>query len=452
MIRRVFATECHSLWSIKLSGHRRVATEIVAALCPWVPNLLLQKVNYMTVRIDTPPPAGPRFVAWLQTTNDLTSRNIEAAHIPGLVNLAGGLPDPSLLPAEALAGIAARVLRDHPQDCLGYGPTAGMPALREAIAGRYRARGVPVTAANVLVTASGTQTLDLVGKIFATPGDTIVCEFPSYAGAFDAWRPRDPVYRHLGLRANVDLAERMKEAAFTYMIPNFSNPTGYLVTGEERLRLVAAARASGTPLIEDDPYGSLYYDGEPLPTMLQLATLGHDNLDDCPVIHLASLSKQLAPGMRIGWIIAAPATIEALTTAKQATDLCSNGLAQWMALAAIESGLIEKCHPRIVGLYRARRDVLCAAMAHHIGDRFTWEVPVGGMFVWAVASNPDIDLQRLVDLGMAAGVLVGASHPFDPLGITPPAIRVSFTFNDEAKLELGTSRLARALKVLDADI
>lgn len=401
--------------------------------------------HFRTVRSDC-----PRFAPWLSDTNDLTSKNIEAAGIPGLVNLAGGLPDPSLLPTEALARIAATVIRDQPQDCLGYGPTAGLPALRQAIARRYRAAGVPVAAENVLVTASGTQTLDLVGKILAVPGDTIVCDFPSYAGALDAWRPRNPQYRHLELRSGGNLTANMTGAAFAYMIPNFSNPTGYLVTEEQRLQIIAAARISGTPLIEDDPYGSLFYDGDPPSTMLRLASLGRENLDDCPVIHLASLSKQLAPGLRIGWIVAAPPTIRALITAKQATDLCSNDLAQCMAFAAMESGLIEECHPRIVGLYRARRDRLCAAMERHIGDWFTWEKPVGGMFVWATARDPRIDIDRLVDLGMAAGVLVGAGHHFDPLRIAPPAIRLSFTFNDEDKLELGISRLAQALAASDA--
>ncbi|MBR0800309.1 PLP-dependent aminotransferase family protein [Bradyrhizobium jicamae] len=403
----------------------------------------------MTKRFDSAVErAGPRFAPWLSDTNDLTSRNIEASRIPGLVNLSGGLPDPVLLPTKALGRIATTVIRDYPHDCFGYGPTAGLPQLREAIARRYRARGVPVVAENVLVTASGTQTLDLVGKLLAVPGDTIVCEFPSYAGAFDAWRPRDPKYRHLGLRAGDDLRANMAGAAFAYLIPNFSNPTGYLVTEEERLRLIAAAWTSGTPLVEDDPYGSLYYDGDPIPTMLRLASLGRENLDDCPVIHLASLSKQLAPGMRIGWIIAAPATIRALNTAKQATDLCSNGLAQCMAAAAMEAGLIEECHPRIVSLYRTRRDALCAAMSRHIDDWFTWEVPVGGMFVWATARDPRIDVDLLVDVGMETGVLVGAGHHFDPLRIAPPAIRLSFTFNDETKLELGISRLAQALEAL----
>nr|WP_255607871.1 aminotransferase class I/II-fold pyridoxal phosphate-dependent enzyme [Ancylobacter sp. Lp-2] len=168
-------------------------------------------------------------------------------------------------------------------------------------------------------------------------------------------------------------------------------------------------------------------------------------LDDCPVIHLANLSKQLAPAMRIGWIIAAPATICALTTAKQASDLCSNGLAQCMAVAAMDVGLIEECHPRIVGLHRERRDALRAAMARHIGDWFTWEIPVGGMFVWATARNPHIDLDRLVDLGMEAGVLVGGSGAFDPRGTAPPAIRLSFTFNDEERLDRGVARLTQAL-------
>ncbi|MFT8675777.1 MAG: PLP-dependent aminotransferase family protein [Acetobacter sp.] len=391
---------------------------------------------------------GPRFAPWLAKTNPFTSRNIAAASIPGLINLSGGMPDPSLLPAQALSAIAAQAILDYPDDCLGYGPTPGLADLRETVAERFRARGVPAKAENVLITASGTQALDLLGKIFTTPGDTIACEIPSYAGAFDAWRPRNPTYRHLGLREGRDLAARMAGAAFTYMIPNFSNPTGYLVTLEERRKLLEAARASGTPLVEDDPYGALFYDGEPLPTLLELASQGKDTLDDCPIIHLGSLSKQLAPGMRVGWIIAAPETIRMLSTAKQASDMCSNGLAQRMAVKAMQTGLIEDCHPRIIALYRARRNALCAAMARHIADYVTWEVPAGGMFVWANLLDTTVDVERLVDLGMQAGVLIGPGEPFDPLGLVPPAIRLSFTYCDEARLDQGMARLAQTFRTM----
>ncbi|WP_108257786.1 aminotransferase-like domain-containing protein [Mangrovicoccus ximenensis] len=390
------------------------------------------------------------FASWLEGTNDLTSRFVGSAGIADLVNVAGGLPDASLFPSDRLAEIAAEAIRTRPGVALGYAPTGGLPELREAIAARYRARGAAVDASNVLITASGTQALDLVGKVLIEPGRRIACDFPTYAGAMDAFRPREPRYQHVDLSRHDRLADALGKADLAYMIPNFSNPTGKLVDLPTRRALVEAVHATDTWLIEDDPYGALYYDGPALPGLLELSSRGTEAPYRGPVIHMGSLSKQLVPGLRVGWVIADPELIGKLSSAKQATDLCSNALSQLLTLAALEEGMIEEMHPKAIALYRERRTALAEAMERHISPWFDWEVPVGGMFFWARAKDRSLDVDRLVDAGMEHGVLVGPGNVFDPLGLSGPALRLNFTLNDAEKLDRGMARLAEALVAIGA--
>ncbi|WP_138467880.1 PLP-dependent aminotransferase family protein [Poseidonocella sp. HB161398] len=387
------------------------------------------------------------FASWLEGTNDLTSRFVGSAGIADLVNVAGGLPEPSLFPVERLAMIASDAIRNQPELALGYGPTGGMPELREEIAARYRARGIRIDASNVLLTASGTQALDLAGKVLIEPGRRVACDFPTYAGAMDAFRPRGPRYQHLDLSAPEKLGAAMERADLVYMIPNFSNPTGKLVDLETRHALVEAAHQSDTWMIEDDPYGALYYDGPALPGLLQLsAERGEGDCYRGPVIHMGSLSKQLVPGLRVGWVIAAPELIAKMSSAKQATDLCSNSLAQLITLAAFREGMIEELLPRSLALYRERRSALADAMERHISHWFEWEIPVGGMFIWARAKDRALDVEAVVEAGMKRGVLVGPGSAFDPMGLSGPALRLNFTLNDPGKLDRAMERLADALE------
>lgn len=394
--------------------------------------------------------AAPTYAAWLATKNDLTARFVAAGRIPGLINLAGGLPEPTLYPTEELAAYAQEVILKYPQDCLGYAPTDGLPELRDAIAMRYSSPALRLRRENVLLTASGTQSLDLLGKVLIEEGDVIAAQFPSYVGAMDAWRPRAPQYRSLLLEDGPsDLVSSFGGAQFVYSVPNFSNPTGKLVGVEMRAAMVSAAHQTGVWLVEDDPYCALQYDGAPLPRMIELSAelSGHGDYDG-PIIHLGSVSKELAPGLRVGWIIAAPQMIQTLIAAKQGADLCSSGLNQRIVLAAIESGLVDRLSPRMVALYRERRDALCAAMAEHLTEWFVWDVPVGGMFVWAVARDSSLDTDRLVSIGTEIGVLVGPGSVFDPWAKSRNALRLNFTANAPEKLVAGVRRLADAVRKL----
>ena len=394
-------------------------------------------------------PPERTFAAWLGQTNDVTRTFLAAGGIDGMINLGGGLPEPATYPAAELAELARRAIADHPRDSLNYAPIEGLPALRDAIARRLSRDGLMLRRENVLITSGGMQALDLVGKIFLDVGTTIAAQAPTYLGALDAWRPRYPIYRPFRLEGGAfDAAAALGGAGFAYTVPNFSNPTGHLVGTAARGALVAAARATGTPLVEDDPYGALYYDDAPLPTMLHLSAPGTAAPYDGDVIYLGTLSKEIAPGLRVGWVVAAPEVIAALVLAKQGSDLATSGLSQRIALDALECGLLERTLPTILSVYRERRDALCAAMEQHLGDWFVWTRPVGGMFVWATATHPGLDTDALLKAGLAAGVCISPGSAFDPAGSDRRSVRLNFTANPPANLEAGVARLATAVRSL----
>lgn len=387
------------------------------------------------------------FAHWLNDTNDVTQTFLAAGQIPDLINLAGGLPDPSTWPVTPLSEFAARAVADHTQEALGYAPIDGLPDLRDRIAMDFSRGDLRLTRDNVLITTGGMQGLELLGKVLVNPGDRIAAQSPAYLGAIDAWKPRAPQYRAMRLEtADCDPQAAMTGAQFAYTVPNFSNPSGRLVPETQRRALLAAAEATECWLVEDDPYGHLYYDAPPLPRILDLSASGAPVYDG-PVIYLGTASKMLAPGLRVGWIIAAPEVISALTTAKQGSDMFTSGLCQRITLEAMQQGLPDQVLPRILDLYRTRRDALCAALAAELSDLFTWEVPTGGMFVWAVARDPSLDTDRLMQTGLTHGVCVSPSSVFDPLGQDRRAIRVNFTLNPPEDLAEGVRRLAAATRM-----
>lgn len=397
------------------------------------------------------PVKRPTFARWLSETNDVTKMFLAAGQIPDLINMAGGLPDPVVWPVDELTAMTTKAVRDHSSESLAYSPIDGLPALRDAIAARFSTPGLRLTRENVLITTGGMQALDLLGKVLLEEGSVIAAQMPAYLGALDAWRPRRPHYRRMYLEANdFNPVESFRAAQFAYTVPNFSNPSGRLVGLEARKQLVEAAEATGTWLVEDDPYGTLYYDGAPLPRMITLNGEGKTGTYQGPVIYLGTLSKEVAPGLRLGWVIAAPEMIVALTAAKQGSDMCTSGLCQRIALDAFANGLSDRILPDILSLYRNRRDALCEAMDAHLSEWFDWQKPLGGMFVWATAKDPKIDTDLLLQRALKRGVCITPSSVFDPEGIYRRSIRINFTFNSADRLAEGVKRLALAMQDLKA--
>jgi len=384
----------------------------------------------------------------MHTTNDITRMFLEAGQVPDLISLAGGLPEADTFPAAELADAARRAIEEHPREVLGYGPIEGLPELRDAIARRFSTPALVLARANILVTTSSMQGLDLIGKVLLDEGGLIAGQSPTYLGALDAWRPRSPSFRNLMLDdADLDPCPILAGTQFAYTVPNFSNPTGRLVGLPMRQALVDAAHSTGTWLVEDDPYGSLYYDGAPLSRLIELSAQKDSARPYAgPVVYMGTLSKEIAPGLRIGWTIAAAEMIEALTRAKQGSDMCTSGVTQRIALAALDAGLIESIHPTIIATYRERRDALCNALSTHLAKWFDWTQPAGGMFVWAVAKDPAFNTDRLLQHAMAERVCFAPSSVFDSSGAYRRAIRLNFTLNAPQRLAEGVERLATAIE------
>lgn len=393
------------------------------------------------------PARRPGFARWLSASNDITQQFLAIGGRPDFISMAGGLPAAELYPAAAIADAAQKALARWGATALEYGPVEGFPALRQFIAERVgRQAGRSIGPENVLLTVGAMQALDLIGKVLIDPGDPIVVQFPTYVGALDAWRMRAPSYRLLDWSPDAD-SQALRGAQFVYTVPNYSNPTGVLVPTAARQALLERVLAAGTWLIEDDPYLPLQYSGAAGPSILELhGRMAPEGPYDGPIIYLGTLSKSIVPGLRVGWVIAPSAMIQALAIAKQSSDLSSSMLTQAIALELLESGHEEQHVPTIVRHYTERRDAICAAARSELAEWFDWETPPGGMFVWMRRRDPAIDTDALYQYALREKVAFVPGSVFDPAGKLTSAMRVNFSRNAPSVLQEGVARLAAATR------
>ena len=390
----------------------------------------------------------PPYAAWLRSTNNITQQFLALGGKPDVISMAGGLPAAEFYPVAAVEEATRTALGRWGAQALEYGPVEGFPALRDAIAARIStATDGSFTRENILLTTGSMQGLDLIGKVLLDPGDLVVAQFPTYLGALDAWRPRQPRYARLDWTGETPgFAAKLREAKFAYAVPNYSNPTGVLVPQEARHAMLEAVVRAGTWLVEDDPYLPLQLDGATGPSILARDRAAYGARYGGSVLYLGTLSKSLAPGLRVGWVVAEPGIVQMLALAKQSTDLSGSLFAQSVALALIESPTEAEQVTRIVAAYRARRDALCAAATESLSPWFDWEVPPGGMFVWMRAKHPGIDTNALYAHALAENVAFVPSSVFDPSGELRTAMRLNFTRNPPDVLAEGVRRLARAVR------
>jgi 2-aminoadipate transaminase len=306
---------------------------------------------------------------------------------PDVISLAGGLPDTSTFPAEDFAALMSRIAVDAAAQALQYGPTEGLDELKRCIAEVMAAEGMRVEHEDVLVTTGGQQVIDLVCRAFIDPGDVVVAEAPTYPGAvpvFGSYQAHvvqvamdDDGMRIDELESTLDrLAEEGRTPKFIYTVPSFQNPAGVTMALERRRRLVRIAAERELLVLEDNPYGLLRYEGEPLPTLLSLDGGRY-------VVYLGTFSKILSPGLRLGWAAAPRPVLEKLNLGKQAADLCSSPLSQHFVAAFFAQRDWRAYVGRLVELYRRRRDVMLDALAEHLPPEASWTRPQGGLFIWA---------------------------------------------------------------------
>ena len=368
---------------------------------------------------------------------------------PGVISFAGGLPAPETFPVEAMREACARVLRDAPQAALQYAASEGYVPLREWVAADLGRHGLRVDADQVLVTTGSQQGLDLVAKVLIDAGSTVLVEAPTYLGALQAFAPMEP--RLVGVACDGEgpridamaAAARAADARFFYLLPNFQNPTGRSMGEARRAELVAQAEAIGLPLLEDNPYGELWFD-DPPPT--GLAARNPDG-----VIYLGSFSKVLAPGLRLGYVVAPRAIAGKLLQAKQAADLHTPGFNQRVVHEVIRDGFLDRHVPTIRARYKAQRDAMLAALDRHMPPGVRWNKPAGGMFLW-VELPAALDATRLLPRAVERGVAFVPGAPFFAEGPQANTLRLSYVTANAAQIETGIAALGAVVRVALEDV
>lgn len=359
---------------------------------------------------------------------------------PGVISLAGGLPSPDTFPVEAMREAAQRVLHESPREALQYAASEGYGPLREWVAGHLAEQGLRVEASQVLITTGSQQGLDLVGKVLVDAGSRVAVESPTYLGALQAFTPYEPEFVSVDCDDDGPLPEGLEAARgarFLYVLPNFQNPSGRCMSEARRAALVERAIALDLPLIEDNPYGDLWFDGAPPAPLASRWAEGS--------VYLGSFSKVLAPGLRLGYVVAPKALCPKLLQAKQAADLHSPSFNQRVVHEVIREGFLQTHVPTIRARYRAQRDAMRAALERHLPPGCRWAVPVGGMFFW-VELPEGVDAMQLlphaVEQGMAfvPGAAFYADHP------KANTLRLSFVTVSPERIEQGIALLARTLK------
>ena len=365
---------------------------------------------------------------------------------PGIISFAGGLPSAKTFPVAEFARACANVLRDDAHAALQYAASEGYSTLVNMVAERLPWK---VDAGQILITTGSQQGLDLVAKVLIDTDSPIMVETPTYLGALQAFAPMEP--RVISVRSDDsgvdvdDLASKhVPGTRFLYVLPNFQNPTGRTMTEARRAALVERAAALGLPLIEDNPYGDLWFDAPP-PQPLTAR-----NPDGC--IYLGSFSKVLAPGLRLGFLVAPKVVFPKLLQAKQAADLHSPGFNQRVIADVMQGGFLDRHVPTIRALYKAQRDAMLAALEREMPDaeehednRVTWNKPDGGMFLWArlpKGMNAIELLPKAVDKGVA--FVPGAAFFAD--NADPRSLRLSFVTPSVAEIERGVAALAAAVR------
>lgn len=370
---------------------------------------------------------------------------------PGIISFAGGFPDAALFDVQGLAKAAQTALAEHPAIALQYGPTEGYEPLREQIAASLAAQGASVQAADVLVTTGSQQALDLLGKTMLSPGDTVLVEGPTFLATIQCFRlygaqvvavPID----HEGVQVDA-LEQRIRahRPRLVYLIPTFGNPSGAQLSLERRRRILELAAQYQVLVVEDNPYGELYFDAPPPPSLLALSAQvpGSRNW----LAYCGSFSKTLSPGLRLGWMVAPAALLQQAVMCKQFSDANSSMLAQVTASAYLASGRLPAALAQVQAAYAHRARLMMQCLEQEMGDAIAYAPPQGGMFIWArlTGRRGDGDAAAFVRRGIEQGVAVVPGAPFYASEPDLATFRMSYATAADEKIIEGVQRLARAL-------
>lgn len=365
-----------------------------------------------------------------------------------VISFVSGIAAPDMLPAELLRSIVDEGLLAERQHALGYCPVEGLQDLRRAIAARMRRRGVPVDLQNILILSGSTQGLGLIGRFLLNPGDEVVVEIPTYLGAIQTFRALGA--RVIGVPTDVDgvridLLEAIlsrRRPRFIYVQPTFQNPTGTVLSMERRRRLLWLSHRYQTPIVEDDPYGELFYEQEPPQPLKAMDT--HDN-----VLYLSTFSKTLAPGLRVAWLAAPAPMIERLTLHKQVFDLNTNAIGQWLVAEILRKNLFDEQLRTLRQRSQEKRNLMLQAIQDYWPANVRVNHPIGGFHLWCRLPN-EIRARTLLREAAQERVAFVIGEPFHVDGGGHQYIRLSFASAEERHIEEGIRRIGAAMKRIAA--
>ncbi|WP_287769815.1 PLP-dependent aminotransferase family protein [Megasphaera sp.] len=367
--------------------------------------------------------------------------------MPEIISFAGGLPAPELFPTEDLKKVDEAVLTKEGQAALQYGTTEGYTPLREQIAGRMKKSFmVDCTPENIVITSGSQQGLSLLAQIFLNPGDVVLVESPTYLGAINAFKLCGPEFVEVPTDDKGIIPEELEKilakygdrVRMMYVIPEFQNPTGITWPMERRKAFMDIINRYDFPVLEDDPYGELRFDGDKVPSLKSMDTKGN-------IIFLGSFSKILMPGLRIAWMVADPVIIDKVVKLKQAVDLQSSSFGQRQTSFFIDMYDLAAHVAKIKELYKKRRNLMCDSMKEYFPEGITFTYPEGGLFTW-VTLPEGMDAKELMPKVLAKNVAYVPGGPFYPHGGNANHFRLNYSNMPEERIVEGIKRLAEVLK------
>jgi 2-aminoadipate transaminase len=372
---------------------------------------------------------------------------------PDVISFAGGMPAPELFPLKEIEQACVKVLRKHGSSALQYSISEGYVPLREFIVQKMARYNIMATVDNVLITTGSQQGLDLVARVLVDPGDVIIVEAPTFVGALQSFTAYQASYASVPLDDEgmmVDVLEQKiveTHPKFMYVLPNFQNPAGVTLSKNRRERLVTLAHQYGVPILEDDPYGELRFEGEHLEPLVVLSARQNGQQSgyfEGDVIYMSTFSKTLAPGLRLGWVVAPVEVIKKLVQAKQGADLHTSTFDQMMAYEVVSDGFLDEHVKEIKETYRQRRDAMLTAMDQRFPDGTTWTRPQGGLFLW-VRLPEGVDCEELIKEAIEQKVAFVPGTAFYADGSGHDSLRLTFATCPSDMIDEGIKRLGKAI-------
>ena len=376
---------------------------------------------------------------------DAVGAILQAAADPKIISFAGGLPAPELFPVKEMKAAVDKVFEEHGQEAMQYGAAKGVTALREVIQQHVKKKeNVDSELDNVLVTTGSEQALDLVGKAFVDPGDTVLVEQPTYLCALDVFRSYGANFASVEMDEDGMKMDALEEALkanpntkLIYTVPNFQNPTGRTMTEERRKQLAELAEKYDVYVLEDNPYGEIRFAGQHVPAVKSFDKSGH-------VLYMSTFSKTLAPGFRLGWLVADEDVVNKLTVLKQSADLHTDNLAQFAVAQFFADNDVDAHVKEISALYGKRKDLMLEGIKKYFPEGVKYTDPEGGMFLWVEVPGVD-DTVELFKECLEHDVAFVPGDPFFADGVQPGAFRLNYSNMKEDQIEVGLKRLGAAL-------